>query len=465
MNLTNRFRFFTTIAVLATSTTLLSSAAFARATVSPALRTATGQTTVIAVFKNKLRPVRSAQSSTGYLKFRRALEANSEESQRGLISFLKKKGLLGSEIRMKSLWLVNAAIIELPASKLELIEYHPDVRAIYKNSKLSIIRDFSEKPLKLHPSMDPEFTYGLNVINVPRLRSTDSKANGDGVLVGILDTGIDAKHPDLEGKTVGFRDFVGNKNAPYDDNGHGTHVAGTIAGGKNSGKSIGVAPGAKVLIGKVFTGGGSGTLDGILKGMQWMADPDGDPKTADEPSLVSNSWGGGSPDASMDPADDVLCQAVSSWVDLGIFPVFAAGNSGPGKSSIGIPGACPDAYAIGATDESDALASFSSRGPAVWKTGGVTKPNVSAPGVAVISSVPGGGYKSLSGTSMATPHVAGLMALIYQAMPTLTIGDAADLVGRTTKDLGKGGNDDEFGMGRIDAFNAVSATRSFRRRQ
>ncbi len=444
-----------------------SPAASASAQVDPELRQATGSVKVIVLFKNRVRPVRTAQASTSYLRFRRFLEENARVSQKAFITEAKRDRSVLGATSIRSLWLINAAIVELPANKIPALEGHPDVRAIHANRKLSIIRDYSEKPLRLARGMDAKYTYGLNLMSVPRLRSEDPKADGRGILVGIIDTGIDAKHPFLRDRVVGFRDFIEKKGStdPYDNNGHGTHVAGTIAGfSADSSDQIGVAPGAKLLIGKVFTGAGSATLDAILAGMQWMSDPDGRPETGDEPSLISNSWGGGMSDATKNPADDILCQAVSAWVDLGIFPVFAAGNSGPRPGTVGLPGACPDAFAIGATDESDALAKFSSRGPAEWKTGRFIKPNVSAPGVAVVSAWPGGTLKSLSGTSMATPHVAGLLSLIYQANPTIEIGAAADLVGRTTKDLGKPGNDDEFGWGRVDAFEATRAAQAYRRR-
>jgi subtilisin family serine protease len=135
--------------------------------------------------------------------------------------------------------------------------------------------------------------------------------------------------------------------------------------------------------------------------------------------------------------------------------VFAGGNEGPGQSTIGLPGGCPQTLAVGATDQNDKIASFSSRGPVQWKTGTFIKPDVSAPGVGVLSSVPGGGYKSYSGTSMATPHVAGTAALIYQGAPNATIEAVKGLLEKNAVDLGDHGQDNVFGYGRIDAMASI----------
>lgn len=266
-----------------------------------------------------------------------------------------------------------------------------------------------------------------------------------------IDTGIDANHPELKGKVVLWKDVISNKTAPYDDNGHGTHVAGTIAG--NTG--IGAAPGAKLIIGKVFSSGGSATTDGILKAMQWIADPDGKPDTKDFPVLVSNSWGGGSPSKTKDPTDEVFCQAVDSWLKLGIAPIFANGNSGPRAPSVGLPAGCPGTIAVGATDSNDNIASFSSRGNADWKSGSILKPLVSAPGVNVNSAKAGGGYVEHSGTSMATPHVSGAATLLFQAKPNMTVKELAAMLVKGSKDLGKQGPDPDFGEGRINAMDSV----------
>ncbi|MBS1963696.1 MAG: S8 family serine peptidase [Bdellovibrionales bacterium] len=441
--------------------TISAPTAQAAAFVDPMLANASGKTTVIITFKDRTRLPDTRRSLVSYSSLRRALEANARASQQDVVKMLNSERRISGNVRFTPFWIVNAMVAQLPAEQISKLRNHPDVRAIYANREVHLIEDYRGHARE---RLGDPFTYGLSIMNIPELRKEVPKADGQGVVVGIIDTGVDASHPDLKGKVIGFRDFAGNRKEPYDDHGHGTHVSGTIAGGNASGTAIGVAPNAKIIMAKAFSASGGSSTATLLSAMQWIADPDGNPATKDQPMLVSNSWGGGPPSPSTDPADEMFCQAVSSWLKLGIFPVFAAGNSGPRAGSVGSPGACPQSYAIGATDANDTVASFSSRGPVVWKTGTLQKPNVSAPGVNVLSAAPGGKYQTMSGTSMATPHVAGLLTLIYQVMPNISIDDAAKLVAKTTKDLGPTGSDPDYGAGRVDALSAVKAAQTFRAR-
>src|SRR5207247_1226135 len=173
------------------------------------------------------------------------------------------------------------------------------------------------------------------------------------------------------------------------------------------------------------------------------------------PNVVSNSWGDG-------PGDTFYQATVQNWVAAGIFPVFANGNNGPSCGSVGSPGDYPESYGVGAYDVNNTIASFSSRGQSSF---GVTKPNIWAPGVNVRSSVPTNSYASFSGTSMATPHVAGAVALVWSAAPSL-VGDVSqtrqllDQTAIDTNDTTCGGtaaNNDVYGEGRLDAYAAVTA--------
>ena len=194
---------------------------------------------------------------------------------------------------------------------------------------------------------------------------------------------------------------------------------------------------------------GSGSASALIAAAEWMTDPDGNPATADQPSVVNNSW------AAPGANDTWFRPMVRRWLELGIVPVFAAGNSGPGAGSVGNPASYPESLAVGAIDDGNVVAPFSGRGPVVWDdedgTGpaaGTTliKPDISAPGVGITSTV-GTGYLTYSGTSMAAPHVAGVAALLHQANTALTPQQIVDTLKATAADLGPTGMDSSYGTG------------------
>src|SRR3954451_15774356 len=186
---------------------------------------------------------------------------------------------------------------------------------------------------------------------------------------------------------------------------------GTMVGDDGNGNQIGVAPAAHWIAAKGCESN-SCSFDALLSAGQWVLAPTDlsgqNPRPDLRPHIVNNSWGG--------PGDPFYQATVQAWVAAGIFPAFANGNAGPGCGSAGSPGDYPESYAVGAYDINNFIAPFSSRGPSSF---GVIKPNISAPGVNVRSSVPGNGYDIFSGTSMATPHLAGSVALIWSAAPSL----------------------------------------------
>lgn len=354
--------------------------------------------------------------------------------------------------KYKFFWNVNAFMAQATRETITEIADKPIVKRILLDRKIKLL------PTK-RVAIDADgekYTYGLEKIGIPELRAQRSEITGKDVIVGILDTGIDPEHADVKGKMIAYKDFTSSSTKPSDEHGHGTHVAGTIAGGNSSGTHIGVAPSVKLVIAKVFSASGSATLSGLLRAMEWVIDPDGDPKTNDRPRVVNNSWGGG---AQSDIKDDPFYQAVQAWVEMDIFPSFAAGNEGPSAETIGSPGCLPNAFAVGATDKDDQVARFSSRGPVQMIVDGkkttYMKPDISAPGVNVLSSLPGGEYEAWSGTSMATPHVTGAIALLYQLKPDLTIQQIRDLLTQTSQDLGQQGMDNSFGHGRMQINKTV----------
>jgi subtilisin family serine protease len=182
--------------------------------------------------------------------------------------------------QIKYFWAANAMMATASQQLIMEMAALPEVNQILLDRKVSL-----NVPYQGEADAQQEYTYGLQKIGVQELREKDSEMTGKGVLVGILDTGIDANHPDLQGKVVAWKDFIDNKDKPYDDNKHGTHVAGTIAGGNASGTQIGVAPEVKLVIGKILSGRGGGKLSGILRAMEWIANPDNSPTATFRPRV------------------------------------------------------------------------------------------------------------------------------------------------------------------------------------
>lgn len=260
----------------------------------------------------------------------------------------------------------------------------------------------------------------------------DMGITGKGIGVAVLDTGV-YDHPDLKGRIVAFKDFCNDRTAPYDDNGHGSHVSGLIAGDgtKAGGKFKGTAPEANIIGVKVLDGAGGGSMADVIKGVQWCIEN----KDKYNIKVINMSLGAG---ANQKEKDDLVALAVNKALDAGIVPVIAAGNSGPGKLTIGTPAIAREVLTVGAYDDKntathgdDTMAFFSSRGPTTRDQ--IVKPDIAAPGVNMVSHrSPGSSidranvmhlgdyYVLLSGTSMATPVTAGVVADVIQANPNLS---------------------------------------------
>ncbi|MFI5709637.1 S8 family peptidase [Kribbella sp. NPDC051620] len=274
---------------------------------------------------------------------------------------------------------------------------------------------------------------------------------GQGVDVAVLDTGIDAAHPDFGGRIAASQSFVPGLDIT-DRHGHGTHVASTIAGtgAASGGVERGVAPGANLHIGKVLDNDGSGQDSWILAGMEWAA-------RDQHAKVISMSLGSGPTDGT-----DPMSEAVNRLsAETGALFVIAAGNDGPGPFSVSAPGAADAALTVGAVDSADRLAGFSSRGPRTGDNG--LKPDLTAPGVDVLAArsqyAPEGegSYLTMSGTSMATPHVAGAAALLARTHPDWTGQQLKDALVSTTKTTQQY-SPFAAGSGRLDVAAAVRST-------
>lgn len=325
---------------------------------------------------------------------------------------------------------INGMAVTLPDSMAEKIRSLPNVKYVEKDQPVHILLDAA----------------------VPQIGADQAWAEGytgEGVKVAVIDTGVDAGHPDLNGgKVVAWADFVnGSNSTPYDDNGHGTHVSSIIAGTGNAsgGKYLGVAPNASLLAAKALDGSGSGYYTNIIKGMDWAVQ--------NGAQVISMSLGG-----NHSPAMD---EAVSNAVNKGVVVVVAAGNGGPSPGTISCPGDSPDAITVGAVDKSDLIANFSSRGPTY---DGRIKPDVTNVGVNVTAANAGGTaatgyYISMSGTSMATPMTAGVVALMLQKNSSLTPAQVKNILAQTAKPMKVNETDpipnNDYGWGRVQAKYAL----------
>jgi len=275
--------------------------------------------------------------------------------------------------------------------------------------------------------------WGLRACNIPEAWK---EACGNDIKVAVLDTGASLKHPDLEGQILKAKDFTGSTSGPYDTNGHGTHCSGIVAGNKNDSGVIGVAPGCKLLIGKVLDDEGAGNSKGISEGITWAADSGAD--------IISMSFGSSS-------KDKAITAAIKYAYSKGCYLVSAAGNEGPGEGTTNYPANLQECISVAAVDRDSLAAKFSSRG----------KVNIAAPGVDITSCWPPKGYAKLSGTSMATPFVAGVLALVLSALKSegikykSLISKITDTFYKTAVDAGKSGFDTTYGWGLIEPLSAI----------
>jgi len=425
----------------------------------------------------------------------------------------------GKVERIKKLWIINGVALNAT----------DEVIAELKKKNIEVIPDYRVKLLNSHVNHNinaNQKNWGVEWIWVDKLRSG---INGSGVRVAVVDTGI-AEHPDLAGKIIAWKDFVNNFSYPYDDNGHGTHVAGIIAG-----NVTGVALGVKLIGVKVFDSSGSAGVSDVIAGFQWAAENNASvisysggaiyidefngtgivngtayhnfsvkPYTIEEafkPATIvvelnttlnvtlldpdgkiqSYSKSGNSiayTDYPLKEGDwrvkvesnktfysytiyvvyesngsSILDRAVNRLTDMGVVFVCAAGNEGYlGFRTINSPATASNSIAVGALSfMSYNVSWFSSRGPAGKST---IKPDLVAPGEQIYSTV-NGGYGYMSGTSMATPHVSGVVALMLQVNSSLTPSDVKRILEETAMDLGEKGKDNIYGSGLVNAYYSV----------
>ncbi|WP_166245084.1 S8 family peptidase [Paenibacillus turpanensis] len=272
--------------------------------------------------------------------------------------------------------------------------------------------------------------WGLSAIKAPQAMDLVSSSRLAGVTVAVVDTGVNLSHSDLQGSIVAGYDFVNGDSNANDDNGHGTHVAGIAAGIGNNGRGIaGVASGAKIMPIKVLNASGSGTSYAIVSGMRYAADRGAD--------VLNLSLGSSS------ACSSAYQDAINYVRSRGAVVVAASGNS---NTAIGSPASCSGTISVGSIDSSMTRSSFSNYGSTL---------DVTAPGGSIFSTYPTNTYRSLSGTSMATPHVAGVVALMLAADSSLTPNQVESLLRQSATDAGSAGYDAYYGAGIVNAQKAV----------
>jgi subtilisin family serine protease len=405
-----------------------------------------------------------------------ALQDAAQRSQPALLTYLGSRVGPGSVEGYTPYWIMNMVVVSATPPELKAIANRADVEAVEANFAASLISPVGD-PISGNPLLGIGVTNSLKAINADRVWR-DLGITGAGTLIANLDTGVDGNHPALATRWRGnshpasecWRDALGGGTTfPVDFNGHGTHTMGTMTGaGHATGDTVGVAFNAQWIADNAIDQGVSPGFDNdVLDAFQWFADPDGNPGTTDDvPDVVQNSWG---IDARFgfdyQDCDFRWQQAIENCEAAGIVVTFSAGNEGPTpqthRSPANIQNSPTVNFAVGAVDAESfvfpfPIAGFSSRGPS--DCDGVTiKPEVSAPGVNVYSSLPGGSYGRLSGTSMAGPHVAGVVALMREANPNADVQTIKTVLMNTSRDEGTAGEDNTYGWGVIDAYAAVLA--------
>lgn len=404
----------------------------------------------------------------------KSLQDRATDTQKNVVSYLENQKEKGRVKEYHSYFIVNAVavtstkdVMNSLANQVEIEKILPDeVRKLISPIKNTIQNKLSGGDAHLEA-----IEWNINQIGAPR--AWNIGINGAGIVVGSIDTGVQWDHPSLKIKYRGYNpsnpntpdnecnwfDATANKSTPYDDLQHGTHTMGTMVGSEASGANqIGVAPEAKWISAKAFTRIG-GSDSNLLSAGEWMIAPkdaNGTPHPEKAPDVINNSWGGGS------GIDEWYRPMVKNWRAANIFPEFSAGNydsagaAPPG--SIATPANYPESFATGATDRANKLAAFSLLGPSPYKE---MKPEISAPGVNIRSCIPGGQYQGgWNGTSMAGPHVSGVIALLKQANQALTVDEMEQILLSTATPLTDSSfpqsPNNGYGYGLVNAYEAVA---------
>ncbi|PWB68075.1 hypothetical protein C3F09_12400 [candidate division GN15 bacterium] len=381
----------------------------------------------------------------------------------------------GKARNVKSHWITSVVEAELPVSELNRLASRADVETIYLAPEITLIAPVDSGPvMAVNPNAN---TYTSNLRRIRADVAQQAGYTGKGRLVCSFDTGVQGDHPALRTRWRGYNGTSADSAASWYDPvyhsnypklilgslspNHGTHVMGIMVGWDSTNQNVyGVAPDAKWISAAVIDKTGASILDGF----EWAADPDGDPNTiSDMPDVINHSWGYEKHWNYDVGCIDLFFDAIDNVEALGIVNIFAAGNTGqystPTVGTIFNPANRDndslDCFAVGNLTSADTLNTTSSRGPS--QCNGATKPNVVAPGTAILSTYPNNTYAALTGTSMSAPHVAGLVALLRQKNPNATVKQIKQAILTSTDTLGRVLPNNNYGWGLIDCMAALDS--------
>jgi serine protease AprX len=407
------------------------------------------EVSVLVTLSDKVNPAifRNLDKGTRRAALIRALQNKSEKTQHNVKNFLREN----KAGKIHSFWIFNGLAVTARVSVIEKLARMEGIESIRPDVTLSMA-----EPVLESVSL-PE--WNIDAIKAPAMWNMSH--TGTGTVLASMDTGVDYLHPDIGPKWRGgansWYDPNGEHDTPYDANGHGTGVMGILVGGDAGGSVIGVAPGAQWIAVKMFNDAGKATYSSIHAGYQWLLDPDGNAETDDAPDVVNNSWGFSDRPGECLTEFEPDIQALKA---SGIGVVFSAGNGGPYDATSESPANYPTSFAAGAVDQTGTITYFSARGPSACDGG--TYPQVVAPGASIrTADITFNGnypesYATVAGTSFAAPHVAGAMALLLSADPSLGIDELEAALSLSALDLGEIGPDNVYGNGLLDVAGAYT---------
>ncbi|MBL7032972.1 MAG: S8 family serine peptidase [Candidatus Delongbacteria bacterium] len=365
-------------------------------------------------------------------------------------------------------WLSNMVIVRATVATVRQLALRSDVEQAELDLKITMI-----EPVEIdHDNPPPSRSVVDGVDNIEADRVWyELGVFGEGAIIAGIDTGVMGSHVSFSTRwqgnfapnSEGWLDVLGSSSTPNDGHGHGTHTMGTMCGASSD--TIGVAPGARwIATNPIDQGTGGGFDNDVIAALEWVCDPDGDPGTVDDMADVAqNSWGVNEYFSGYYDCDSRWWDAIDNCEAAGTVLTWSAGNEGPGSTSLRSPADRADSpyncFSVGSTLRYPpfTISSFSSRGPSGCGGPYATKPEVCAPGSDIYSAYNNGGYTSMSGTSMAGPHVAGVVGLMRSANPDVDVETIKQILMDTAIDLGANGEDNTYGWGFIDAYEAVLA--------